>query len=334
VSIRALQLTQIIFIDAVNRMSILKKSEIRPYEEAERVYENAVASRYNRDYHEAPIMQWQSENFVKFVTQFYQAGDRVLDLGCGPASLWPYWQNSLVGVDKLIGVDLSQGMIDEAKLLFPDSDFRVGSFFNIPAESGSFDVVIVSSAFHHIPDVDLPSALAEISRVLDEHGILIGREPLACGRIGDRGGWVSGALMTLRHLIYRRTHTREYPEPDAGPAHHAYDAAVFFNFISKVLDPVRINFRNPVSQFLARVRHPIITKIAKLLDESIEHREGQEVFYAARKNYATAEDVLHCVRSALEENHIHDIEKFLALVEASAKYIESELPSENKEFRR
>lgn len=309
-----------------------KNNTPRDYEDVERAYEDSLADRYNRDYHEPPIMQWHTQSFADFVTRFHHAGDRVLDLGCGPASLWPYWEAGFKGDGPLVGVDLSPRMIDEARRLHPAGDFRVGSFFDIPADSGSFDMVIVSSAFHHIPDADLPEALSEITRVLDEHGVLVGREPLAVGRIGDRGGWVGGALMGLRHLVYRLTHTREYPEPDPGPAHHAYEAEMFLDMIEQTFNPMQISFKNPISPFLARVRHPVVAQVARLLDESVDHREGQEILYAARKNHIDAKDVSQWVRLALADNKIDDLAKVLALVEAAAKYLEAELaPSQDKQ---
>ena len=297
-------------------------------QQAERLYEDSIATRYNKDYHEAPIMQWHSENFALFVKSLFRPGDRVLDLGCGSASLWSQWQKYLLNADQVVGVDLSPVMIAEAKRLFPTSDFRVANFFEIPAEAGAFDIVIVSSAFHHIADEYLPSALAEIHRVVDEHGMLIGREPLASGRLGDRSGWLSGALMNLRHMAYRLTHTREYPEPDPGPAHHAYNAEEFLDIINQVFNPSIIEFKHPVSPFLSRVRHPIVAKIAESLDESIRHREGQEVFYAATKNYASDADVIRCIRSALAENQIDDLTEFLAQVEAATRVIDSRLSVE------
>ena len=300
------------------------------FEEKEREYENAIALRYNRDYHEPPIMQWHSKNFVEFVARHCKPGDRVLDLGCGPASLWPHFKDLLKEPASLVGVDLSDGMVNEARRLFPEGDFRVGSMFEIPADAGEFDVVIVSSAFHHVTDESLPAALKEVHRVLDEHGVLIGREPLRQGRVGDRGGWLAGALMSLRHLAYRLTHTREYPEPDPGPAHHAYTVDEFYSLINGVFTFEEIEFRNPVSLFLARINHPTVETIAKMLDVSVAHKEGQEIHYKAAKNYSSAADVEANVRRALEENHITDIPAFLALVEAAAKRIEAELGAGNK----
>jgi len=292
-----------------------------------------MAARYNRDYHEAPLMRWHSENFVKYVARHYVSGDRILDLGCGPASLWSHFRSELANEGGLVGVDLSDGMIGEAKRLFPDGDFRVGSMFSIPADAGEFDLVVVSSALHHVADESLPLALKEIHRVLDEHGKVIGREPLSGGRVGDRGGYLASALMSLRHLVYRLTHTREYPEPEIGPVHHAYDPHEFVELISRVFMLVEVEFRNPVSLFLARVEHPTAVAIGKLLDEATGHREGQEIHYVAAKNYASAADVKHMVRRALEENRMDDIPAFLALVEAAAARIEAELGSSEENGR-
>jgi ubiquinone/menaquinone biosynthesis C-methylase UbiE len=296
-------------------------------QERERTYENAMAGRYNRDYHEPPLMGWHSENFVKYVSRHYVSGDRVLDLGCGPASLWEHFRGELANPGALVGVDLSDGMIDEAKRLCPDGDFRVGSMFSIPAGAGEFDVVVVSSAFHHVPDESLPLALKEIHRVLDEHGKLIGREPLARGRVGDRGGYLADALMHLRHLAYRLTHTREYPEPQIGPVHHAYEPKEFTELIGRAFTLVEVEFRNPLSLFLARIKHPTAVAIGKLLDEAVGHKEGQEIHYLAAKNYSSAADVKYAVRRALEENRLDDIPAVLALVEAAAMRIEAELGS-------
>lgn len=301
----------------------------RNFEDREREFEDQIAFRYNRDYHEAPLMAWHSERFVDFIRGKYKPGDRVLDLGCGPASLWTELKTKLPGLGALVGVDLSPAMIDEARKLHPDGDFRVGSMFSIPAIAGEFDLVIVSSAFHHVPDDDLPQSLLEISRVMDEHGSLIGREPLVAGRVGDRGGWLAGALMNLRHLVYRLTHTREYPEPDPGPAHHAYEAAGFFKMINATFSVSKIEFRNPVSPFLSRVRNRNVAEIAKILDESIRHKEGQEVHYVAEKNFADAKDVQRCVELAIQENKIENVAEFLAMVDAASRIIEKQLDINN-----
>lgn len=304
-------------------------------EHLEREYEDAIAHRYHRDYHEPPIMEWHSRSFVEYVGQHISPGDRVLDLGCASGVLWPLFREILPQDVKLTGVDLSPGMLEVARNNFPEGDFREGNFSEIPCDPGEFDVVIVSSAFHHINDNHLPTALAEIARVLDEHGILVGREPLATGRLIDRGGWFSGALMHLRHLAYRLTHTREYPEPDPGPDHHAYVAEEFLAEISNALTIVNVNFRNPISLLLARSKNAIAVTIAKHLDELINHRGGQEILYAARKNFSTAADVKDCVLKALNDNEVsqEELQKIMTHVMAASQLLEKKLKSEETKWK-
>lgn len=307
-------------------------SEYLDTERKEREFEDSIAHRYNRDYHEPPIMASHARAFVKYVARHVHSGDRILDLGCASGSLWPHFQKLLPEDVSLVGVDLSPRMLDVARKRFKHGDFREGSFLNIPAESGVFDVVVVSSAFHHIHDRYLPQALSEINRVLDEHGILIGREPLIEGRLTDYGGWFSGAIMNLRHLAYRLSHTREYPEPDPGPDHHAYVAQEFLEEIGRHLTIVDVEFRNPISLFLARSWHPVVVAVAKHLDEQIAHRGGQEVVYSARKNFVVSADVEDCVRKALDENRVSEAElqAFMAHVVAASRLIESRIELEKK----
>jgi ubiquinone/menaquinone biosynthesis C-methylase UbiE len=296
----------------------------------ELAYENEMAHRYNRDYHEPPIMKMHSENFVKYISSVVKPGDRVLDLGCASASLWDLFKNNFDESVSLVGVDISEKMLAEARRLHPDGDFRIGEMTTIPSESGAFDVVIVSSAFHHIADAVLPLALAEINRVLDEHGALVGREPVVIGRLGDRGGWISAALMSMRHMAYRLTHTREYPEPDPGPDHHAYDPNLFLDAVGKHFKITKITFMNPVSLFFSRIHHPIIAKIAMLLDQIVGHKEGQEVCYVANKNYCTHEDTKLMISKALEENRIEDMTRFLAYLDEANKAISHILEDSKK----
>lgn len=303
-------------------------------ERLEKEAEDSIAHRYNRDYHDAPIMAAHSRAFVEYVANFVKPGDRLLDLGCAAASLWNLFQDQLPPDVTIVGVDLSPGMLEQARRQFPNGDFREGSFVRIPSGPGEFDAVIVSSAFHHISDALLPTSLEEVHRVLDEHGVLIGREPLIEGRLSDRGGWIAGALMHLRHLVYRLTHTREYPEPDMGPDHHAYVAKDFLEIVGNTFTVVDVEFRNPASPFFARANEESVARIAKHLDESIGHREGQELHYAARKNFSMAQDVVEAVRLSLVENGISDdeLKSFHFQVAAAAELIERKLfkPEEKK----
>jgi len=300
---------------------------MRDYEHQEIAYENAVASRYNRDYHSYPIMKHWNRAFAMYVTGQLVDGDRVLDLGCGPASLWGFWKNNPKKLGVLVGADISPRMISEAKRLFPKDNFLVGNSQVLPFVTGSFDVVIVSSVLHHIPDEYLPDTLQEIYRVLDEHGMLVGREPLGTGRLHDDSGWLSGALMNFRHMVYSLTRTREYPEPEVGEHHHAYAVADFVEFLKKVPFFVAdLQLQNPLSVYVARASHPTIVKLAIWLDKALSGNVGNEFFYTARKNHSTAGAVAYAVARRLEElGKVPNEPEFLALLQAAAERINKEL---------
>ena len=100
-------------------MSVESRAEARDYEREEIAHENAIAPRYNRDYHDPPILKQHHEDFADFVATHCREGDRVLDLGCGSASMWTHWRERLPRVS-LIGIDISPGMVEEARRLMPD----------------------------------------------------------------------------------------------------------------------------------------------------------------------------------------------------------------------
>jgi SAM-dependent methyltransferase len=304
------------------------------YELAEIAFEDAFAHRYNRDYHEPPILKRHHEDFAAFVATRCRAGDRLLDLGCGPASMWAHWRTHLPAPDSLIGVDISPGVIDEARRLEPLGDFRLGSLRNLPLESSSVDVVIASSVMHHVPDAALPESLTEITRVLTEHGVLVGREPAGVGRIADQAGWLSGAIMAFRHLAYRLTATREYGEPEIGDYHHAYDPKVFLELVARVLTPTHFESRHPFSFYVGRSSHPLVERLARFFDEWIGNHGGHEFYYVAEKNYHDAGDVADFIRRELEVEPGFNREAFMSLLQEAARRLEQELGPGSQRLKR
>jgi SAM-dependent methyltransferase len=301
---------------------------LRDFEQEEIAHEDAIAPRYNRDYHDPPLLKRHHEDFAAFVAGFYQPGDRVLDLGCGAASMWPHWLKHLKSPGALIGVDISPGMLEHARRAVPNGDFREGSILNLPLESQSIDLVIASSTLHHLPDDVLPEAFAEISRVMTEHATLVGREPVDRGRLADEPGWMSGAIMAFRHLAMRLTRTREYGEPPNGEHHHAYDPELFAAALSRVFAPKGLQFRHPFSFYVGRVRHPLVVAMANWFDEWLDHRWGQEFYYAASKNFADAADVAEYVQRELNGRPEIDRAQFMAHLQEAAALLERELADE------
>jgi len=99
-------------------------------------------------------------------------GDRVLDIGTGTGNL-ALRCAAMGGV--VTGLDPSVAMLRKAREK-TSSDLDVtyrqsaGPFLHIPYPDGSFDAVVSSYAFHHVPTCDKPAAVREMLRVLAPGG--------------------------------------------------------------------------------------------------------------------------------------------------------------------
>ena len=290
------------------------------FETRERADQNEAASDYDRLYHGFPLAEYWDDDFVEFVRPHWHDGDRILDLGCGPASLYDRWAH-LPTPDRLVGIDISDRMIDEARVRYPEAEFVTGRAHELPFDNGSFDIVIASSVLHHIPDEHLDGAIEEIVRVLDEHGRLIGREPVSSAW-GHRPGWLSGTLMTFRHLAFRLTGSREYPEPELGDHHHVFEEQTLRAALKRHLHLSASERRFPFSPLLLRVRDERVARLAKEIDDKLRDRAGEMFYFVAQRNYATAADVSYAVMKAREEVAPISDAEFLALVQAAAIELE------------
>lgn len=98
------------------------------------------------------------------------AGKRVLELATGPGMIARHIAQSAQSV---IATDFSAKMIETAqKQPAPENlSFEVADATELRFADKSFDVVIIANALHIIPEPE--KALAEISRVLTDDGLLI-----------------------------------------------------------------------------------------------------------------------------------------------------------------
>lgn len=96
----------------------------------------------------------------------------VLDLGCGTGRTTKPLMD--IGLQP-IGIDISDKMIHEAKLRFPDIDFLIGDASELNFKNETFDYVLFSfNGLDYIyPESKRIMALKEIHRVLKPEGIFI-----------------------------------------------------------------------------------------------------------------------------------------------------------------
>ena len=98
------------------------------------------------------------------------AGKRVLEVGCGSGN----WLEMLSGAASLSGIDLDPGRAARAAARFPGADIRSGDASRLPWGDGSFDVVLQSTVFSSILDVEMRRAVAsEMLRVLAPGGAIL-----------------------------------------------------------------------------------------------------------------------------------------------------------------
>jgi ubiquinone/menaquinone biosynthesis C-methylase UbiE len=109
-------------------------------------------------------------------------GARILDLGCGPATLWRINRERIDPSWSLTLADFSPGMIDAARREVGErAAYVVADAQELPFPADSFGAVLANHMLYHVPD--RPRALAEIRRVLVSggtfHASTIGRGHLA-----------------------------------------------------------------------------------------------------------------------------------------------------------
>lgn len=100
---------------------------------------------------------------------------RVLDVGCGPGNSTEVLAARFPG-SKVMGIDNSPAMLEQAKAACPEFDFRlcdVGS--NMSALEGGFDVIFSNAVLQWVPDH--PRVLGELIGLLSPGGVLAVQVP-------------------------------------------------------------------------------------------------------------------------------------------------------------
>ena len=94
----------------------------------------------------------------------------VADLGCGPGHVTRYLHEQGV---RMLGVDLSSRMIEEARRRAPEIEFRVGDMRALELPDRAMAGVVAFYSLIHISEAEMMPTLRELRRVLTPGGLLL-----------------------------------------------------------------------------------------------------------------------------------------------------------------
>jgi ubiquinone/menaquinone biosynthesis C-methylase UbiE len=168
--------------------------------------------------HHATVLRshtWRTaENSAAYLLPHLRAGQRLLDVGCGPGTITADLA-SIVAPGRVTGLDPAEAVLVQARHAAAERglstvDFMTGDVHALDAPDGSFDVVHAHQVLQHLADP--VGALAEMRRVTRPGGIVAVRD-------SDYAAftWYPEDPVLDRWLeVYRAVARRNGAEPDAG----------------------------------------------------------------------------------------------------------------------
>ena len=116
--------------------------------------------------------QVKAQIFCQLVGQAFPALAplRILDIGCGPASVHALIAPS---IGELVGVDVSQALIERARLENPTRSYRVYDGKDLPFSDNTFDICFTICVMHHVSPLLWEKFVSEMFRVTVPGGMVI-----------------------------------------------------------------------------------------------------------------------------------------------------------------
>jgi len=134
-------------------------------------------------------------------------GMSVLDVGCGTGIHLERYQRAGC---KVFGIDQSPAMIQVARnRLGEAANLYSCDASNMPYPDSEFDLIIMTTVLHEMPEAVRSTVITEEKRVLKEEGriLLIDFHP---GPIQPFKGWISKSIITLAEISGGRENFKNY----------------------------------------------------------------------------------------------------------------------------
>lgn len=92
--------------------------------------------------------------------------DKILELGCGDGLNIKILRS--LGINYIIGIDISKFLLKLAKKNNPNVKFILASAENLPFKDNQFDIILADSVLYHL--IDSAQSFSEIKRILKKGG--------------------------------------------------------------------------------------------------------------------------------------------------------------------
>jgi trans-aconitate methyltransferase len=125
-----------------------------------------AATGSDKEYFARSRVKWLAE----CLQAFKEKPRRAMDFGCGVGSTAPLLRSSL-GVEEVVGVDVSAASIAVAKQKYASIGIRFSTFGDYVPD-GTLDLVYSNGVFHHIEPHERLAALNSIGKSLRREGVL------------------------------------------------------------------------------------------------------------------------------------------------------------------
>ena len=128
-----------------------------------------IAPDYCKKTRQSKFLEWE-ESYIKKLLAFISKLDPlILDVGCGDGRHTILIEKNGGGA---IGIDLSKNMLEEAKSLHSNGDFRKMDMRRLLFDDSSFDGIWASGSIYHVTKSEARKVIREFRRVLKVDGVV------------------------------------------------------------------------------------------------------------------------------------------------------------------
>jgi len=131
----------------------------------------------------------------------------ICDMGCGPGHVARYLRDAGATV---FGLDLSRGMLEQARSLNPGILFRQGNMMALDIPDETVAGIAAFYAIVNIPKESLPSVFREMERILQPGGLLL--LGFHCGDEAIHENELWGQPISMDFFLFQPAEIRRYLE--------------------------------------------------------------------------------------------------------------------------